>query len=459
MRTRALAALALLLSAAALAPAASAGLGMPDALTSRGKVVEGLYTTIAVLGIAMFLIVFAWLVIAIWRFREGTGHGKSTHEKERHSLKAELTWTLVPLAIVLWIGYAAYGGMVELDHGIPLDAAEMEIKVEGTQWNWQFDYGRGVRLLANPDLHSGNVSAENTFLVPQDTNLLFNITSGDVIHAFDLRDANRAFVAFLDANPLGANKHNLQTASLPAGDYMVQCNKMCLNPGHAYMRAAVKAVPRPQFDRWLAEKAASAGAGLVQSLPVEVSDGRLYTPDGKELGNQTLAVTSRLVVDVRGAHGDLTLEVGDQRRVIPAGETVDTFAAFDFPQPGEFTLKATDEEGGKTTLSSVRITVVPATVVKVDMKNFFFDPHELRFEAGKTYLIQAHNAGDSAHDLNIGRFNGAAGSVVLATTGVQVGPGGTGSFLFEPTEKGTFDLWCSPHATVGMLHPGAVTVA
>ncbi|HEX2065882.1 MAG TPA: cupredoxin domain-containing protein, partial [Candidatus Thermoplasmatota archaeon] len=135
-----------------------------------------------------------------------------------------------------------------------------------------------------------------------------------------------------------------------------------------------------------------------------------------------------------------------------------TFAAFDFPEAGEFTLRVTHREGERTATSSVALSVVPATVVRVDMKNFFFEPRELRFEVGKTYLIQARNAGDSAHDLNIGRWNGGTGTQYLVD-GALVGPGGVASVVFKPTEKGTFDLWCDPHATMGMLHEGSVTVA
>ncbi|MEA3203591.1 MAG: cytochrome c oxidase subunit, partial [Thermoplasmata archaeon] len=354
----------------------------------------------------------------------------------------------------------AYGGLVQLDHGIPLDAAQMEIKVEGTQWNWQFDYGHGVKMLANPDLRTGNVSADNTFLVPQDTNLLLNITSGDVIHAFQVLDAHRAFVLFNDANPLGDNKFAKQTANFPAGDYFVQCNKMCLNPGHAYMHAAIKAVPLPVFQHWLAGKAASAGADLVQALPIQISNGLPFDPTGAKVADQALAVTTRLVVDVQGPHGDVSLDVGGEHRAIPAGETVDTFATFDFPTAGNFTLKVSDREGNKTTISTIPIVVKVATIVKVDMKNFFFDPHALRFEVGKSYLVQAHNAGDSAHDLNIGHYDPVGSKkVTLAGTGTQVAPGQTLSFLFEPKAAGTFDLWCNPHASVGMLHANAVTVA
>jgi cytochrome c oxidase subunit 2 len=452
MRTLASTALVLLLSAVALAPAASAGLGMPDALTPRGQTVGALYTMIAWMGIAMFLLVFVWLVVVIWRFREGTGHGKATYEKERHSLKAEVTWVFIPLLMVLWIGYSAYGGLVNLDQGIAVADTKMEVKVEGTQWNWQFQYG-DVKLLANPDLHTGNVSAANTFLVPQDTNLLLNITSGDVIHAFQLLDANRAYVVFNDANPLGNNKYTLQTVNLPAGEYLVQCNKMCLNPGHAYMHAAVKAVPQAQFDHWLAGKKAVSGASLLQSIPVTVQNGLL-----QGMTDQQLAATQRLVLDVQGPHGDLTFDVADQHRALAAGEAVNTFVSLDFPAAGNFTLKVTDTEGAKTTVQSFRIDVVAATVVHVDMANFKFLHGTLDFQAGTTYLIQAENKGESSHDFNIGTYGTNAPVETLVKTDL-VGPGATGSVLFTPAKSGTFDIWCNPHASIGMLEHGASHVA
>jgi cytochrome c oxidase subunit 2 len=458
MRTLASAALVLLLSAIALAPAASAGFGMPDALTPRGKVVEGLYTTITVLGIGMFCIVFAWLVIVIVRFREGTGHGKATHEKERHSLKAEMTWTLVPLAIVLWIGYAAYGGLVQLDHGIPLDQAQMEIKVQGSQWNWQFDYGNSVSLFSNPDPMNGNVSAENTFLVPQDTNILFNVTSADVIHAFQVIDANRAFVMFNDANPLGANKYALQTANLPAGDYLVQCNKMCLNPGHAYMHAAIKAVPKAQFDRWFAEKAAEGGKSLVQRIPVTVAGGLLVGPDGKAVPPQTIAASTRVVFNVVGPHGDLDLDLGAQHHTVRSGEAVNTFAAFDFPAAGNYTLKVTHHDGDKTTISSQAFTVIQATPLTVELGNFKLIPDHIDLKVGTTYLIQVPNIHTATHDLHIGHYNGGTAPEILAHS-PSVGAGGSAAFLVTPTTAGSFDMWCSQsgHAALGMV--GTVTIS
>jgi cytochrome c oxidase subunit 2 len=452
MRTTTVALAASLIALLALAPAASAAFGMPDALTSRGQAVEGLYTIIAILGITVFLIVFAWLVAVIVRFREGTGHGRATHEKERHNAKAEALWIGVPLVMVLWIGYAAYGAMVGLDHGIPLDQAQMEIRVTGSQWNWQFDYGSNVRLFSNPDPMDGNVSAENTFLVPQGTNILFNITSADVIHAFQVLDANRAYVLFNDANPLGANKYALQTVNLPAGDYFVQCNKMCLNPGHAYMHAAIKAVPKAQFDHWFAQKRAEGGANLLQHLAVEAKADGLHLAGNPAILNDTFQVAAgmRIVVDVK-ADRDVTLTAtGAAPKTFRAGEAVDTFYAFDAKTPGTYTLIA--DNGGIATFTAT--AAIPKTVT---LSNFKLTPDALQVEAGKTYLIQVPNAGMATHDLHIGHYNGGANPEILAHS-PSVGAGGSAAFLWTPKEKGTFDMWCnqSGHAALGMV--GTVTV-
>lgn len=448
---KALLAVAVVLAIVA-APAANALFGMPHALTERGKTVEGLYNMIATMGLIMFLIVFVWLVLIIVRFREGSGHGKATHEAERHSLKAEMAWTLVPLALVLFIGYAAYGGLVTLDHGIAPKDTKMTVHVTGSQWSWAFDYGKGVVLQSNPDLaHNGTLSPANDFYLPENVPILFNITSSDQLHAFQMLDANRGYVMFVDSLPFGANQFNIQTAKLPAGDYLVQCNKMCFNPGHAYMHANVKVVPQAQFDHWMAGKLATAEAPLVQSYQVKVEGDKLTGLPAQ----LDMATSTRLVLDVAGTHGDLSFEIAGQHRDLAAAETVQTFMVFDLAQPGNFSLKATQ---GSTVLADVPAQVAtPDAIVDIDMKNLFFTPLPLQFEAGKTYLIRAHNKGISSHDLNIGHYSADKDKTVLVHSDLAV-PGATASVLFKPATKGAFDLWCNPHATSGMLHPGSVHV-
>ncbi len=443
------------LAAAVVAfPAATAKWGMPDALTGRGKVVEDLFGMILMFSIVTFAIVFVWLVILIVRYREGTGHGRATHEKERHSIKAEVAWFGVPLLMVLFIGYSAYGGLVTLDHGIPIDQTSMEIKITGSQWNWLADYGSGVQVFANPDATTGHVAGANAFMVPQDTNILLNITSVDVIHAFQVLDANRAYVLFNDANPGGENAHALQTVNFPAGSYFVQCNKMCLNPGHAYMHAAIQAVPMAQYQHWFFGKAAAGTAPLVQDLKLESKADGLHWAGNHTLlsGGLTVAAQTRVVVELTDTTAGVTLKAqGVQEKTIPAGTVADTFISFDAAQAGTYTLSGSN--GGKLTL-----TAIAATPLTVDLGNFQFVPDHIDLKAGTTYLIQVPNLHSATHDLHVGTYNGGTGDVVLATS-PSVAGGATSAFLITPTQKGTFDMWCSQSGHVGLGMRGTVTVS
>ena len=443
------------LVALAAAPAAEAKWGFGDALTERGKIVEDLFGIILILGVVVFLIVFVWLVLLVWRFREGTGHGRATNEKHRHSTKAEVAWFGVPLLMVLYIGYISYGGLIELDHGIRPEDTELQVRVSASQWNWEFDYGSGVKVNADPDTQVVDGPPGNTFLVPADTNILFNITGNDVIHAFQVIDANRGFVMFHDANPLGENKYTLQGVNLPGGEYKIICNKMCLNAGHAYMRGRIQAVPEAEFDHWLFGKKAEAGAALVQKVSLESRpDGLHYASNGTLLsGSLTVAAETRVVVDLVDTLTAVTLKVpGVAEKTILAGTEADTYFAFDAEQEGTYTL--TGSNGGSLTV--VAIAAIPKTI---EMGAFVFDPTTLALEVGKTYLVTVPNLHTATHDLHIGTYKGGSGDVVVARS-PSVAGGGSSAFLVTPTQAGTFDLWCSQagHVAQGMVNLGGVTI-
>jgi len=440
---------------------------MPDALTERGQTVGEIYDTIVILGLIVFVIVFVWLVVVIWRFRETTGHGRATHERERHNIKAELAWFLIPLAIVLYIGGIAYAGLVELDHGIdPKDVApENHIRITGSQWTWAAEYpgmngAPAVVVRSDPDPITGAVKNESVFLVPQDTPLLFNVTASDVIHAFQVLDANHAFVIFIDANPLGAHQFNTQTASLPGGEYYVQCNKMCLNPGHAIMRARIKAVPQADFDHWLKERQASAGAAVVNTFALKATDKGLVGGDGKAAGPFTVAVGSRatrIIIDLAPPTQEITLSApGEAPKTFARGEAVDTFYAFDVTGAGNVTLEA---RSGDKVVGSVVFMAVSAQNLQVELGPFRLVPEHISLKAGTTYLITLPNTHTTVHDLYIGHYNGGgAASEVLAKSS-SVGPGGQGAFIVTVEETGEFDMWCNQPGHVGQGMIGSVSVA
>lgn len=449
------------------APVRAVG-GVPDALTPRGQSVQELINIVGLLGILVFLIVFAWLVIVIWRFREGSGHGRATHEKERHSLGAELTWTFIPLVMVLWIGYAAYGGLVELDHGVafdPDDPDHVDILVTGSQWDWAADYGNAagehavkgkvptdqVIIHSSPDMaHGGHVADENVFYIPADTPVRFVITSTDVIHAWQVIDANRAFVMFVDANPMGANEFNEQVVSLPEGEYFVQCNKMCLNPGHAYMHARIQVVPQGQYDTWLAHQRA-----LIRPAGFVVAEKDVtVTTDGFVLGNFTVPSKTHLVLSVTNPTDTavaFALDGTAAPTTVPAasnGQPGHGYVTFDIADAGTHALASPGH-------GQVTITAVDAVGITVDLGEYRLAPGHLDLKVGTTYLITVENVHNLPHNLYIGQPGQDLAELPHSATLLG---GGTDGFLYAPTETGEFVMWCNVPGHLDQGMSGTVTV-
>src|SRR5690606_39043903 len=161
------------------------------------------------------------------------------------------------------------------------------IKVTGIQWMWKYEYlGEGVeitsrldresdRLRQNPNTTRAELDAhpaylldvDNALVVPVDTKIRFVITADDVIHSWWVP----ALGWKQDAIPGIINE--AWTEILEPGVYRGQCAELC-GKDHGFMPIVVKAVPRAEFDTWLAaEKAKNAPADAAQpSAPETPAD-------------------------------------------------------------------------------------------------------------------------------------------------------------------------------------------
>lgn len=438
---------AFLVAAAVLlvAAPAAARFGMPEPLTERGETVEEIYFRIAVAGVIVFVLVFALLVWVLVRYREGTGRGRATHERHRGSIKAELVWTILPLIVMLWIGVMSYGGLVKLDAGLAADDYDMEVQVTGFQWFWQMDYGDGVKVIVNPaaDEKTGNITYSDTFHLPADTPILLNITGGDVIHAFNIMDANRAYVTMDDANPDGPHKHLRQVHSFPAGRYLIQCKEMCLNPGHAYMRAELVVEPKADFEEWKADRAIFGNAALREFVDVTAKDGKLTYEDPAPA---VVVAGTRVGVKVSNEGSEpVTLSAGGNETVVLPGEV----GRIAFDATGARSHEVSIDPGAAFTIDSV----VPDEELTVDLGDFFIDPPTVQMQVGKGYLVRATNIGGTGHNLFIGRFGGE----VLAASN-NAGPGEDALVYFKPSAAGTLEWWCNVPGHHGLGMTGTVNV-
>ncbi len=115
---------------------------------------------------AFFTILIVTLICFFgWRYRHKK-HPVATQIEGSNAL--ELTWTLIPTAIAMFI--FVWGAIIYfVETRPPRDA--MEVYVVGKQWMWKFQHQEGQREI-------------NVLHVPVDRDVRLIMTSQDVIHSF-----------------------------------------------------------------------------------------------------------------------------------------------------------------------------------------------------------------------------------------------------------------------------------
>ena len=107
-----------------------------------------LYDKFLFWSIVVGLFTFAWLLIAVLRYRDGIEPaGKEelkvgTFPKERHNFDLELAWFVGPTILVVWVTILAFGSM-NIVWGEVQNLQEEEtftVEVNGLQWYWDFYY-------------------------------------------------------------------------------------------------------------------------------------------------------------------------------------------------------------------------------------------------------------------------------------------------------------------------------
>ncbi|TAJ34962.1 MAG: cytochrome c oxidase subunit II, partial [Nitrospirae bacterium] len=159
-------------------------------------------------------------------FRAGDddGDGPPIHGHRR----LEAGWVLGTFVMV--VGLAAYGtaGLLEIRGE---QHADLEVRADAKQWQWEFDY---------PDL--GIASSE--LVLPVDRRIHITIISEDVVHSFSVP----AFGVKQDAVP-GRETQIYVTPNL-IGKYGVQCAELC-GLGHTRMTTPVTVMDPTAFDDWV----------------------------------------------------------------------------------------------------------------------------------------------------------------------------------------------------------------
>jgi cytochrome c oxidase subunit 2 len=178
-RNTALAGLALLL----LLPSLAAAHGwMPPAVSEAGRRIDALYMHVLYIVIVIFVITEGLLLYSVIAFRAKPGRRAQFFHG---SAGVELILATIPALILLYITVVSSQLWDRVRMAEPKGAAVVQVQVMAEQFSWNFRYPGPDGAFGTKDDVITNVDAA----VPVDTDVVFHISSKDVIHSFFLPES------------------------------------------------------------------------------------------------------------------------------------------------------------------------------------------------------------------------------------------------------------------------------
>jgi len=204
----------------------------PDRASTMAGNVDALYIFLLVLSGVMCLLIFTLIVIFAARFRKRRGHAA---EQIEGSTPLELTWSIIPLGIFLFI--FVWGAVIYFQERTPPRDAS-EVYVVAKQWMWKLEHQEGAREI-------------NELHVPAGRDVKLIMTSQDVIHSFFVP----AFRIKQDVLP--GRYTSLWFKATKPGTYHLFCAEYC-GTQHSGMIGQIVVMEPAQYEAWLSGGAASA---------------------------------------------------------------------------------------------------------------------------------------------------------------------------------------------------------
>jgi cytochrome c oxidase subunit 2 len=249
----------------------------PERASSIAGEVDALF--LFILGVTTLFAVGVWIALLFFAIRYRRRSEADRPAEIHGSLALELTWTLVPLAIMAVM--FVWGAKVFFHMNRPPDDA-MTVSVVGKRWMWKLQHPTGQREI-------------NELHVPRGRAVKLVITSEDTIHSFFVP----AFRIKKDAVP---GRYN--TAWFRAtknGTYHLFCAEYC-GTEHSKMIGRVVVMEPEAYQTWLAGGPAPESPVVAgEKLFTELNCITCHRPDSAGRGPVLVGIFGR---PVRLAAGD-----------------------------------------------------------------------------------------------------------------------------------------------------------
>jgi cytochrome c oxidase subunit 2 len=229
---------------------------MPVGVTELSRDIHGLHMLVFWICVIIAVAVFGMMIYSLVKFRHSQG---AVPAKFDHSTRAEIIWTIIPIAILVGMAIPAAETLIKIED---TRNSQLTIKVTGYQWKWHYDYlDQNVNFFstlartsdAARQLHSGIdpksvpnylLEVDHPLVVPVGAKVRVLLTASDVIHAWWVP----AFGMKKDAIPGFVNE--LWFRADVTGTFRGQCAELC-GRDHGFMPVVVEVKSQADYDTWL----------------------------------------------------------------------------------------------------------------------------------------------------------------------------------------------------------------
>lgn len=233
-------------------------LNMPQGVTDISEQVYNLHMLTFWVCVGIGVVVFGVMFYSIIKHRRSKG---AVADNFHESTVVELAWTLIPAAIIVYIGIQAFPVLKNM---YDFEDSAMTVEIVGYQWKWRYTYlsddpTQQVSFFSNlatpaEQINNRTDKGENYLLevdeplvLPVGSKVRFVLTAADVIHSWWVPQLG----VKKDAIPGIVNES--WTIINEPGIYRGQCTELC-GKDHGFMPVVVHALPQAEFDEWMAGK-------------------------------------------------------------------------------------------------------------------------------------------------------------------------------------------------------------
>jgi cytochrome c oxidase subunit 2 len=295
-----------------VATSAWAGMGQPSpgemglqgAASPVAEEIHKFYDFVNIIIVAIAVFVLLLLLYVMYRFNE---RANPTPSKATHNTLLEVTWTVVPILILVAIAIPSFR-LLHLQYSYP--KADITLKATGYTWYWEHGYPElgfsfETRMLDDESREAliaenipapRNLAVDNEVIVPVNkvVNVLVTSAPDGVIHDWTIP----SFGSKVDAVPGRVTTTWFKPTI--EGVFYGQCSELC-GKDHSLMPIAVRVVKEETFAAWVDAMKAAEAAGKDAAAEQDKDKRKEKLRLKKELQEKARGIVKQAAVEQAGA--------------------------------------------------------------------------------------------------------------------------------------------------------------